>query len=83
MAETTKYSSFRMQTCRLAWLTVFAMLAVVVLMWIFGHDANRILAKAGFGFFFAAIVFSVMCRRLHPFLAALVGLILLLGSVCV
>lgn len=82
MAHTTAYSPFRMQACRLAWLFVFLMLAVVVLMWILGHDANTILAEIGLGLFFAASVFSVLARQFAPFVAALGALTLLGGSIC-
>jgi hypothetical protein len=82
MADRTAFSPFRMQTYRLAWLSVFLMLAVVVLMWILGHDANTILAEVGLGLFFAASMFSVLARRFTPFAAALGALVLLGGSIC-
>lgn len=82
MADTAAYGPFRMQAYRLAWLSVFMLLAVVVLMMVLGHDANTILAEAGFYLFFAASVFSILCRRFVPFLAALCALGLLGACIC-
>ena len=82
MADTTRYSSLRLQVCRLAWLMTFSLFAVVVLMLVMGHDANRILADVGLGLFFGASLFSVLARRFRPFAWAVFGLLILSLSLC-
>ena len=82
MADTTTYSPFRIQVHRLAWLATFTMFAMVILMWVMGHDANDVLAEIGFGLFFAAALFSMLARRFVPFAWALAGLLLLGASIC-
>jgi hypothetical protein len=77
MTDTTEYSQFRTQTYRLAWLSTFSILAVVILMQIFSaHGPNDVLAEIGLGLFFAASLFSLLSRRFGPFAAALGSLIL-------
>jgi len=82
MAITKACHTFRMQTYRLAWLFVFSMLVVFILMWFFGHDANHVLGKFGIGLFFAATMASILCRRFAPFFSALGVLALIFGSIC-
>ena len=82
MASTATYSSFRMQTYRLAWLFAFSVFADVVLMWAMGHVANDVMAKVGIFLFFAASVFSILSRRFAPFVTAFGGLVLVGASIC-
>jgi hypothetical protein len=58
------------------------MFAVIVLMWVMGHDANGVLAEVDFGLFLAASLFSILARRFAPFGWALVGFLLLGASIC-
>ncbi len=82
MTDTPTNSAFRIHILRLAWLMSLPIFAVVLLMWVSGHDANGILAEIGFGLFLAAGLFSILARRFTPFAWALFAAILLSGSIC-
>src|SRR5436190_13425632 len=78
IVDTSSFSSFRLQTYRLAYLATYLIFAVAILMAFIGnHIIDEVFGEVGIGLFFAASLFSVLARRLGPFLLALIGLALL------
>ena len=76
MANTPTYSGFRVQTYRLAWVFALLEFAVVILMLMMRqYNTNDILPKIGICLFFAASLFSILCRSIVPFVEAFVGLV--------
>jgi hypothetical protein len=79
MADTTKYSRFRLQVYRLALLSTFLLFAIVLLFLLTDRraDSKVILLRVAFGLFMAASLFSIFARRFTPFAWALFGFLLL------